>query len=79
MSISRLRDGEGGRGRVTEDTIKEGGGSDTFGDVGSETTFAKVRGLVGSVVDIPTTLGAEGGSTGLVTVGVTTANGAGTR
>ena len=76
---TRLRDGEGGRGRVPDDTKSEDGRSGTFGGVGPETALAKVRGLVGGVVDIATTLGTKGGTTGLVTVGTTTAGRAGTR
>ena len=48
------------------------GRSGTIDGVGPVTIFAKVRGLVGGVVDITTTFGAEGGSTGLVTVDVGT-------
>ena len=61
VSLSKARMGEDGRARVTGLTDPGGGKL-----VCPETTPANVRGLVGGVVDILTTLGAAGTTTGLV-------------
>ena len=61
--------GEVGRGRVTGDNNLGDGTSVTTGGVCPETTPAKVRGLVGGVVDMASTFGAVGGPTGFVSAG----------
>ena len=61
--------GEVGKGRVTGDNDLGDGSSVTTGGVCPETTPAKVRGLVGGIVDMASTFGAVGGPTGFVSTG----------
>ena len=61
--------GEVGRERVTGDNDLGDGTLVTTGGVCPETTPAKVRGLVGGVVDMASTFGAVGGPTGFVSTG----------
>ena len=60
--------GEVGRGRFCGGTDPGVGTSVIIGCVCPETTPAKVRGLLGGVVGMSTTVGAERGPMGMVTV-----------
>ena len=68
-SVARPRFGEDGRAGATGEIDPGDGESIADASVGPETTFAEVRGLVGGVVDMVSTFGAVGGSTGFAAAG----------